>query len=92
MRRDRPVGDVERLRKIGEVELPLLQQLVEDTEADIRIERLIKQPPLFKIFEIDHSSPPRGGRLARPRRSLSFIITNDNKFGANCQSNQEHFR
>lgn len=46
VRRDRPVGDVERLRKIGEVELPLLQQLVEDAETDIRIERLIQKPPV----------------------------------------------
>ena len=41
VRRDRAVGDIEALGKIGKIELAFLQQLVQDTESHIGIERFV---------------------------------------------------
>ena len=46
------------LRKVGKVEFALLEQLVENAEADIRVERFIEELPLLEILEIDHRWPP----------------------------------
>ena len=50
VRGDGAVGDPEALCKMGETELAVLQDLVEDADADVRIERLIDELALFEIF------------------------------------------
>ena len=50
VRGDGAVGDVEPLGKIGEIELFIFEQFLQNAEADIRIERFIQEPSLSEIF------------------------------------------